>query len=197
MMAASSVLKKSNGTQTIFWWVVWISLTIASFFAASSFWTPFIAKHCGSILETRNAAIWICAVFGTWMIFLVPLIVLMYQKVDKAYEDARIRREKAASRFRSIHVEKSKRLLAPELRRKMAGWPETIKGGHLVKIVLKDGRQVAHAFVSEGEILGVYDLEEFSFTANDVADIQSTENEALPAFSTTQWLRLDGVKPSE
>src|SRR5437899_1735211 len=77
--------KKAGGTQTIFWWIVWISLTIASFFAASAFWTPFIAKHFGSILETRNAVIWIGAVFGTWMVFLVPLIILMYQKVDKAY----------------------------------------------------------------------------------------------------------------
>src|SRR5205823_2536522 len=98
---------KASGTQTIFWWVVWITLTIASFFLAAAFWTPVIASKFGSIRETRTSVIWIVAVFGTWMAALVPLIIVMYSKVDKAYEDARLRREKAALRFKSISVEKS------------------------------------------------------------------------------------------
>ena len=56
---------KTSGTQTVFWWVVWISLTIGSFFVAAAVWTPFIAKHFGSIQQTRNAVIWVAAVFGT------------------------------------------------------------------------------------------------------------------------------------
>ena len=108
--------KKSGGSQTILWWVIWIALTIGSFFVASAIWTPVIASRFGSVRETKPAVLWITAVFGTWMVILLPLIILMYQKVDKAYEDARIRREKAALRFRSIRVDKSKRLIPQKLR---------------------------------------------------------------------------------
>ena len=87
-------MKKSENT--VLWWVGWIALTILSFFACCYFWTGFIARHIGG-MDTGNAPIlWVTAVFGSWMVLLVPLIIVMYAKVDKAYEDARIRRESAA-----------------------------------------------------------------------------------------------------
>ena len=186
--------KKASGTQTIFWWVVWITLTIASFFVASAFWTPVIAKKFGSIHETRNAVLWIVAVFGTWMAALVPLIIVMYSKVDKTYEDARLRREKTAMRFKSISVEKSKRLLSPDLSKKLENVPETISGGHLVTVTLQDGRKIPHVFISEKtEILGVYDAEGLRFEAADIRDMEPADLNNLPSFLAPNWLRLDGV----
>lgn len=190
--------KPASGTQTIFWWVVWISLTILSFFAASYFWTPIIAKHFGSVRQSQASIAWVVAVFGSWMIILVPLIILMYSKVDKAYEDARIRREKNAVRFRSIFVEPSKRRLPDTAARKLEGLPQTIQGGHLVNLTLKDGRQIPSVFVAEGkEVLGVYNTSELSFEGKDVQDLEPVDFKEMPAFLANLWLRLDGVKAPE
>ncbi|MBP9864928.1 MAG: hypothetical protein KBC91_00850 [Candidatus Omnitrophica bacterium] len=185
---------KSKGTQTILWWVAWITLTIVSFFAAAAFWTPLIAHYLGSVRESRNAIIWITAVFGTWMIFLVPLIVFMYQKVDKAYEDARIRREQNANRFRSILVPEEKRRVPSHVSQKLAAYPPTVNGGHLVNITLQNGSQVPNVFISEcREMLGVYNARELTFEAKDIRDIDLVDMNNPPAFLTTSWLRLDGA----
>jgi len=186
--------KSGEGTQTVFWWIVWISLTIASFFLASAFWTPLIAKHHGSIHSTRTAVLWVAAVFGTWIVILIPLIIVMYQKVDKAYDDARIRREKAAWRYRSVYVEAARRLLPEAAAKKIRKIPEIIEGGRLLTVILKSGRRIPNVFVSgEREILGVYDFTELPFEGKDVADVEPADEARLPAFQAAQWLRLDGV----
>lgn len=185
---------KKSGSRTILWWVVWITLTIVSFFAAAAFWTPWIAKHLGSIHETRNSIIWVTAVFGTWMIILVPLIVVMYSKVDKVYEDARLRRENAALQFKSILIERDQRILPASLKSKLSGVPETIEGGHLVRAMLKDGREIPCVFVAnQEEVLGVYDQREMPFKISEIKDIIPESTNDLPAFIQTKWLRLDGV----
>ena len=186
------------GVQTILWWVIWITLTIVSFFVAAAFWTPWIARHVGSIHETKNSVIWVAAVFGTWMIILVPLIIMMYSKVDKVYEDARMRREKAALQFKSILIEREKRLLPPGLRSKLSEIPETIEGGHLVRTVLKDGREIPYVFVANREeVLGVYDCREMPFQISEIKDIIPESTESLPVFLQTKWLRLDGITTPE
>lgn len=190
--------KQASATQAIFWWVLWISFTIVSFFAASYFWTPIIAKHFGSVRQSNASIAWVVAVFGTWMIILVPLIILMYSKVDKAYEDARIRREKNAVRFRSIFVDPSKRRLPENAAQKLINLPQTIQGGHLVNLTLNDGRQIPNVFVAEGkEVLGVYNASEFSFEGKDIQNLEPVDFKEVPAFLANLWLRLDGVKAPE
>lgn len=192
-MADSSKVK-SQGTRTIFWWVVWITCTIASFFLASWFWTPIIAQHFGSVRQANASIAWVIAVFGTWMVILVPLIILMYSKVDKVYEDARIRREKNAARFRSISVSPEKRLLPEAIQNKIAAWPRTIQNGHLVHLTLTNGQKIENVFISEGkEILGIYNASSFSFEGTDVREIEAVDFSQPPAFITNLWLRLDGV----
>ncbi len=188
----------SNGLKAIFWWIVWISLTIGSFFIASSVWTPFIAKHFGSVRETSASVIWVASVFGTWMIFLIPLIIVMYSKVDKVYEDARLRKEANAKKFRSILVDPSKRELSPAIKSKLAHLPQTIQTGHLVNVTLQDGRKIDNVFVAEkNEILGIYNANQLSFEGKDVIDIEPVDFKNTPAFISNLWLRLDGVQSSE
>lgn len=185
---------KSKGTQTILWWVAWITLTIVSFFAAAAFWTPVIAKYLGSVRESRNAIIWVIAVFGSWMIFLVPLIIVMYQKVDKVYEDARIRREDNANRFRSILVPEEKRRIPAHLSQKLAVLAPTVHGGHLVNVTLQNGSQIPSVFISEcREVLGVYNARELTFEPKDICDFELVDMNTPPTFLTTSWLRLDGA----
>lgn len=185
---------KNGGSQTVLWWIAWIVGTIAAFFVAAWIWTPLIAQRFGSIRNSRTAVIWVAAVFGTWMVFLVPMIVVMYQKVDKAYEDARLGREKAAARFRSVLIEKSKRLLEPKVAAKLRTLPETIKGGHLVSVTLKDGRKIPHVFVAHAEeILGIYDFTEIPFEGKEVTDIEPSDLANSPPVLAPNWLRLDGT----
>ncbi len=189
---------KKSGSQTVFWWIGWIVLTILSFFAAVAIWTPVISQRFGSIHQTRTAVLWVTAVFGTWMVILIPLMIVMYQKVDKAYEDARLRRENAQKRFRSLLIEKSKRIVPNEVSEKLHSIQETIAGGHLVTAVLKDGRRIANVFITNRkEILGIYDASEMTFEGKDIVSVEITDMTHPPHFSLPQWLRLDGVLPSE
>lgn len=192
----SSSKPKKPGVQTIFWWILWIVLTIGSFFVAAAFWTPIIAQKFGSVRETKASIYWVVSVFGSWMILLVPLIVFMYSKVDKAYEDARIRREQNALRFRSINIDQSKRMLPSGLCRSLQNSPETIQGGHLVTALLKDGRRIPNVFIANrSEVLGVYDVHEMPFEISEIQSLELIDLEKIPAFLTTSWLRLDGTQP--
>lgn len=196
MSQKPSAKSPKSGSRTVFWWVVWIVLTIGSFFLASAFWTPVIAKYFGSVRETKASVLWVVSVFGTWMLFLLPLMIVMYQKVDKVYDDARIRREKSALRFRSIFVEESRRVVSEKISSQLKTWPQTIDGGYLAHVILKNGQKVPNVFIRDGrEILGVYDVSEFSFEASDVVGVEPVEFSKNPAFLANQWLRLDGVAP--
>ncbi|MBI4550300.1 MAG: hypothetical protein HY714_05190 [Candidatus Omnitrophica bacterium] len=187
------------------WWIGWIVLTIGSFFASCAFWTWIIAKHLGPVREGNTSILWVAAVFGSWMVLLVPLIVVMYNKVDRAYEEARIRREaraeerarearRGAPSFRTDYLAPQSRLLSRQLRRKLNKIPRAIRGGQLVNLRLKDGRTIENVFVSgRREILGVYGMEKISFTAGDVGDLEAVDLDRLPEFQEERWLRLDGV----
>src|SRR3989338_5513362 len=162
---------------TVTWWLIWISLTIGSFFVSVWFWTPFIAEKFGPIRHSTNSLLWVIAVFGSWLVALIPLMVFMYYKVDKAYEDARIRREvkqekyKDPVKIRAIFVEPEKRKISNSVASKLKKMPSTIKTGHLVTAMLKNGRKMANVFISEKkEVLGLYDQEEFTFSGMDIVD---------------------------
>ena len=196
---------KSSST-TVFWWIGWIVLTIASFFVASSFWTPIIAKHIGSMTTTPAAPlIWVALVFGSWMVLLVPLIIVMYQKVDKSYEDARSSREESAYKknqaiwaVRAVTLPESQRKLSAALQAILRTIPETLKNGHLVHLRLKDRRLIEHAFIlNKKELLGVYNRESIDFDAEDIAALEPVNLDQLPPFESNRWLRLDGVGSSD
>ena len=184
---------------TVTWWLIWISLTIGSFFLAVWFWTPFIASHFGSIKNPTTSLLWIIAVFGSWLVILIPLMIFMYQKVDKAYEDARIRRESRTQKFsdpvkiKALYVDESKRQLPKALSEKLKNVPQTIKGGHLITAILKNGRKIENVFIARRkEILGLYDAETLSFDPEDIANFELTDLTHPPDFTQKIWLRLDG-----
>lgn len=194
-------MDKTSGRAAVLWWLGWIALTIISFFISCWLWTPIIAKHVGPMDKTGVPLIWITAVFGSWMVLLVPLIVVMYTKVDKAYEDARMTREskaylkaKTESGINSVYIEPEKRRLPKEFSERLKKWPETIKRGHLVTVVLNSGERVENVFIKDRkEVLGVYGVDNVSFTAADFKDIEPADTASLPAFEAKGWLRLDGV----
>ena len=186
--------------QSVLWWVGWIALSILTFFAASYFWTGFISSHFGSMDQKGAPLLWVTAVFGTWMLLLVPLIVVMYNKVDRAYEDARIRREKLsegtrreASGIKFISIPESERRLDARVVKKIKKMPWTIKRGNLVTAILKSGQRIDHVFVLDREqVVGVYGHEKLPFRVADIVDASEASEESWPKFETGKWLRLDG-----
>ena len=194
---SASVSKKKDST--VLWWIGWILLTIVSFFVSCAFWTGFIAQRVGSMQNPQTAILWVTTVFGSWMVLLVPLIVVMYQKVDKAYEDARTVREKEAylntkkaMGVKSIFIEDSARLLNKDLIQKLKKSPETIRKGHLVTATLDDGRKIENVFVyNQKDVLGIYGLEKLSFDIRQIVNVEPSQD--IPNFKAEEWLRLDGV----
>jgi hypothetical protein len=198
-MSAAKGTKKDH---TVLWWIGWIVLTIVSFFVCHWFWTPIIAKHVGSMETAHAPIVWVVAVFGSWMVLLVPLIIVMYNKVDRAYEDTRIQREaellrkKAAlNPVRSAFIPEDDRVLSPGMLQKVKRLPRAIKRGHLVTAVLKDGRRIEHVFIVDKEqVVGVYGLEKAPFSsAAEIVDIEPADLDKLPAFEADRWLRFDGA----
>ncbi|MBI4387870.1 MAG: hypothetical protein HY582_02360, partial [Candidatus Omnitrophica bacterium] len=186
---------------TVSWWLIWIGLTIGSFFLSVWFWTPFIAERLGSVKESANSLIWIVAVFGTWLIALTPLMIFMYKKVDQAYEKARIAREKRGEtdrrtdsvKIKAVLIDPEKRKLPKHLSEELKKIPSTVKEGHLVTVTLKDGRKVENVFVAKrSELLGIYDQTELTFAANDIVAIEPTDLSHPPDFTQKSWLRFDG-----
>jgi len=185
----------------ILWWVGWIAVSILTFFVSCFFWTRFIAEKVGPINQPGVAVLWVAAVFGTWMVMLVPLIIVMYQKVDKAYEDARIAREKnqfekksSLFKVKSVLVDESKRQLTKDLSKKMKSWPEAIRRGHLVTAILRDGRRIENVFVlNRRVVLGVYGVQDMPFQVEHIQDLEPSDLDHIPNFKSEDWLRLDGV----
>ncbi len=186
---------------TVTWWLIWISLTIGSFFAAVWFWTPFIAERFGSVRNSSTSLLWVIAVFGSWLVALIPLMILMYNKVDKAYEDARIRRELRAQKtndkdpvkIKALFLEPENRKLSREVAEQLKKFPRTIKNGHLVTATLKDGRKMEYVFISDQkELLGIYDQQNITFQGQDIVKLEPTDLTHPPDFTQKIWLRLDG-----
>lgn len=181
------------------WWIGWIALTIATFFVSAGFWTWFFARDGGSIKAPGSAERWVFSVFGTWMVALVPMIVVMYQKVDQAYEKARLRREAAPPppRPKTVFIDYAKRTLTDPLAQKLKAWPATIKrgghAGHLVTAVLKDGRRFENLFVANRrEVLGIYGYDQLPFEVKEIVDLEPVNLDRAPEFKEEAWLRLDG-----
>ena len=189
--------KKQN---TVLWWIGWILLTIVSFFVSCYFWTGFIASRVGPMSQGGVPLLWVTAVFGTWLAMLLPLIIVMYNKVDRAYEDKRMALEageweKAAKALgvRSISIPEKDRILPKNLSNPLKKVPTTIKRGHLVNAILKNGRRVENVFILDRhEVLGIYNATDFSFKIEEVAALEPVMPENLTVFEAKKWLRLDG-----
>ncbi len=185
----------------VLWWIGWIVMTIVAFFIPCYAWTKVFAHHSASMSQPGMPALWVTAVFGSWMLFLVPLIIVMYNKVDRAYEDARNARERLAkvllvSRFpvKAITINEERLLLPKLLKKKLKRLPKTLKNGQLVSLELKDGRKIENVFVYGGEeIVGVYGRADFPFDARDAVKVDLTDPSHEPPVDYEKWLRLQAT----
>ena len=184
----------------VIWWIGWIVMTIVAFFIPCYAWTKILA-HNTNMSQPGMPAIWVTAVFGTWMIFLVPLIIVMYNKVDRAYEDARNARERQAkellaSRFpvKAIDVEEARLQLPKPLQKKLKRLPKTLKKGQLVSLEFKNGQRLENVFVYGGEeIVGIYGRKDFPFDAREAVKADLMDPSQVPPVDYDKWLRLQAA----
>jgi uncharacterized membrane protein len=190
--------KEERGEHTVFWWVGWTVLTIVTFFVPCYLWTKFIAAKYGSMDQPGIPVLWVALVFGSWMVLLVPLIIVMYNKVDRGYEDARLAREKQAlellaTRFpvKAIEIEEARLLLPKAVKSRLKRLPKTVKKGQLVTLKMRDGTLVPDVFVFENsEIVGVYGRTDFPFDAREAVEAKLEDAGKAMPVDYDRWLRI-------
>jgi hypothetical protein len=136
--------------------------------------------------------VWLKAVFATWLVILVPFLIFMYLKADRIFKTA-VERQTYTPKFRSVTVDRAKRLLPGPISEKLKATPPTLRHGHVVTAILRDGRRIPDVFIlNNQEILGVYGRLTLDFEGGDVSDIEVSSPENLPSYEESLWLRVDG-----
>ena len=166
-----------------------LGLFVAVLIASCLFWSFYFKDR---ILESPALdAAWAKAVFSTWLVVILPFLVIMYQKADKILKEANARQMQAGPKFRTAFIEKEKRLLPEAVTQSVRQKAPTLYNGHIVNLQLKDGRTIADVFVmNASEILGVYGRSEMDFQTADIVAAEIPE--IFPAYEESEWLRLDG-----
>lgn len=180
-------------------WVVWIVMTIVSFFVSAYIWTHVLARFYGTMQEPGAPIVWVSCVFGTWIIFLIPMIIFMYKNVDRAYEEMRAKREQQAARsqetklnYKVGQLTSAERLVGADVRDSLQKMKPFVQGGFLVQVTLKDARQFPFVFLTaEGELAGIYDVDQAPFQGSDISVAQDVSEGPLPEFKEERWLRLN------
>ncbi|MSR78148.1 MAG: hypothetical protein EXS63_08015 [Candidatus Omnitrophica bacterium] len=171
-------------------WLLGMGIFIG-FLIVSAFAWSWIYRAEISVPGTFNSK-WAKAVFSSWLVLALPLLVFLYKQADQIFKSAVIRQTREGPLFRTQFVPREKRMLDAELGRKVKMMPETMERGHVAKIQLKDGRMIPHAFILDGrELLGLYDYETFNFSARDIEDVIPLSAEELIPYDPAKWLRLD------
>ena len=173
-------------------WLLGMGIFIGLLVASALFWS-FLLRGRIHAPHTGFDPVWTKAVFGTWLFLLLPFLAVMVRTADRIFKTALARQTQTGPRFRSSFVEKEKRMLPSHLADQLHYVPETLENGHLVTLILKDGRRIPDVFVlNSNEILGIYDRVEIGFEAGDVAALEPLNLGSLPAYEESKWLRLDG-----
>jgi len=173
-------------------WLRGSSLLIGALLAALVFWS-LVFQH---ELHRQSGGFfgpWLKAVAATWIVTLIPFLILMYRKADVVFREAEARQTQRGPVFKAIFVEKAKRILPEDVQAAIKASPETLSGGHVVLLTLMDGREIPHVFVLQSrEILGLYARPGMDFSAAEIRSAQVLTQDELPPYDEAQWLRLDG-----
>ena len=130
---------------------------------------------------------------ATWLLALIPFLVVMYRKADTLFKEAHERQTSRGPKFQSTLVEKAARILPAKIEGQINTFPEMLENGRIVTLKLKDGREIKDVFViNSREVIGLYARSSMDFSTEDVVEVQAVDSKNLPVYDETQWLRLDG-----
>lgn len=177
-------------------WLQGIGIFIGLLIASAIFWSRQLGIGDRSVMHFRPVPYsfdpsWIRAVLATWLVLTLPFLIFLYRKADQIFKSAVIRQSQLGPKFRTVFMERSARLLPHHLSGKLKDIPELLERGHIVHLVLKDGRRVPDVFIlNQSEILGVYNRKQPDFQAEDILDLEPAAR--FPQYEEEKWLRLDG-----
>ncbi len=136
---------------------------------------------------------WVKAVLVTWLVVLLPFLILMYRRADQIFRDARQEQAAPGPQFRARFYDKASRQLPGLARLQLEGIAPTVGEGHVVSLRLRNGSVIPHVFIlHRREILGIYDAEALSFSMEEIEGVEVLKPESLPPYEEARWLRLDG-----
>ncbi|MBI3312804.1 MAG: hypothetical protein HYZ83_01025 [Candidatus Omnitrophica bacterium] len=170
-------------------WLLGMGTFVGLLILSCFFWSLALKGQIHQNVSQGFNSVWAKAVFGSWLLLLMPFLIFMYRKADQIFKDATIRQTQTGPKFRTVFVEKAKRRLPEKVAGKIKNFPSMFHEGYLMNLILKDGRKIPHVFIVNNEILGVYDRLELGFNAEDVSDIEPLEK--IPNYEESKWLRLD------
>ena len=166
---------------------IFIGLLVVSLFV----WSWLLKER---INQGGYDTLWVKSVFVSWLVILLPFLILMYRKADLIFKTA-VERQTYSPKFRTVSVERSKRLLSDPIVQKIKGFPPTLRQGHVVTLILRGGREVPNVFVlNNREILGVYDQTNFDFNTQDVSGVELSDPSKLPPYDESRWLKFDDLR---
>ncbi len=169
-------------------WFQGMCFLIAAEVASSLFWS--LRMREAIVLDGFNRE-WLKRVGGTWLVALIPVFIFMYRKADLIFLRAG-QRQNYDPGYQRAAVPLEKRELSSEVSRQLKKIPETLPHGHVVNMILKDGRKVPNVFIKYGrEIAGIYDRQELGFESADIASVEPMNIREWPAAEESKWLRID------
>ncbi len=195
MRKKEQIWKRLNSDQenAVDAWIRALGIFVGLFVTAALFWSFRLKSRILSYGSWGLDHEWAKAVFGSWLVMVIPFLILMYRKADAIFKTAVVRQTGNSLRHGKIFLEKSRRVLSRSIVEKLKTFPPTLPKGHVVTAVLKDGRKVPDVFVfNASEMLGVYDRDSVDFDSQDILDIELTPLDQLPPYEESKWLRLDG-----
>lgn len=165
-----------------------MSLLIAALIAASLFWSFRMRE---AVLADGLNRVWMKNVGGTWLLALLPLLVLMYRRADVIFRLADERQNYKPGYQRAV-VSIVERTLSPEISERLKKLPETLPHGHVVTVILKDGQKISNVFIKyRREIAGIYDRSELGFRSSDIGDVEPMKTEEWSVCEESKWFRFD------
>ncbi len=174
-------------------WLSAMGIFIGLLLAVAIFWSFRFKSRILADISNGPDPLWLKAVLVSWLVLLIPFLIVMYRRADAIFKTAVARQTGAVPQSRKLFVERSRRVLPAGIREKMERLPATLPKGHVVTLILKDGRRIPHVFVlNSTEILGLYDRADMGFEAQQILDVEPVPSDGLPAYEETKWLRLDG-----
>lgn len=174
-------------------WLSALGLFVGLFVAAAIFWSVRLKSSILADVSDGLDPLWLTAVLASWLVLLIPFLIVMYRRADALFKTAAARQAGAVPQIRKIFVERSKRVLPAGIKERIERFPPTLPKGHVVTLTLKDGRRIPHVFVvNSAEILGLYDCPDMGFEAREILDVEPVPGDSLPAYEEAKWLRLDG-----
>lgn len=172
-------------------WLLGMGIFIGLLVASSLGWSVVFKEK---ILLKESAAIhplWVKAVFGSWLVFLIPFLIMMYRQADNIFKTA-VQNQTYTPRHKVMSIPQKSRLLPEGLVNRLKNIEFTIQNGHLIDLTLKDGRKIPNVFVFKGhEIMGIYERESLDFEVSQIEDFKCVDKAKLPAFDESKWLRFE------